>query len=126
MVDIPINNMAPETDGNKTSEYKVTWLAMLVASVTIIAQLASEIWLGIDLDVDVNLALGILGISGGSYAAVRKVLKIFVAKEQTKRAAATQPQPQPQPQPQSQPAPTPYGQSHPQLTHPNLEDIGKW
>ena len=68
--------------GKESSEHGVTWLAMLVAALSIVAQIAGQMFMGIDLGIDIDTALLAMGLPAGVYTVVRGAVKGIAAKNE--------------------------------------------
>lgn len=77
-----------KTEGKRSSEHKVTWLTMLASLVAIAGQVVGKFYLGIDLGVDINLALATGFGSGAAYTMARMVVKTGIAYAEGKMNAA--------------------------------------
>lgn len=79
-------------EGRVSREHVITWVTMATAAGAVIAQVAAKLLLGIDLGVDIDLALLTGFGSGAAYTAARMVVKTGVALAEGKvKAAAIRP-----------------------------------
>ena len=69
--------------GNETSEKKLTAVAIGVSALAIVAQILGVLFLGIDLGVNIDVALGAMGITGMGYTISRSALKGITTKQST-------------------------------------------
>ena len=92
-----------KTSGHTSSEHKVSWVTMLVAFIAIAAQVVCKLGLGVDLGVNIDLALATGFGSGAAYTVSRMIVKTGIAYAEGKvQAAKVAPRPEVEPE---QPAP---------------------
>ena len=77
-----------KTNGRESSEHRITWVTMLASLIAIAAQVAGKLWLGIDLGVNIDLALATGFGSGATYTVARMVVKTGVTFAEGKVKAA--------------------------------------
>jgi hypothetical protein len=68
-----------KTDGANSTEHNVTWKTMIASLVVIACQVVGKLWLGVDLGVDIDLALSLGFGSGIAYTIGRSALKMGIA-----------------------------------------------
>lgn len=76
------------TNGTRSSEHAVTWKTMLASLVVIACQVVGQFWLGIDLGINIDLALSLGFGSGMAYTVSRMGVKAAIAYAQGKVSAA--------------------------------------
>ena len=81
-------NIKGATNGTRSSEHAVTWKTMLASLVVIACQVVGQFWLGIDLGINIDLALSLGFGSGMAYTVSRMGLKAAIAYAQGKVSAA--------------------------------------
>jgi hypothetical protein len=77
-----------KTNGRASSEHRITWVTMLTAIFAIAAQVAGKLWLGIDLEINIDLALATGFGSGAAYTIARMAVKTGIAFAEGKVHAA--------------------------------------
>lgn len=92
----PSTKITGATNGANSSEHNVTWKTMLAALAVIACQVAGQLWLGIDLGVNIDLALSLGFGSGAVYTLSRMVVKAGISYANGKVDSGSEATPEPE------------------------------